>query len=325
MTIFRINLVVLMTIFLMSCENKNGNSSTNLSKNDSTLQVIEETVSINGVNHYIVKMGNGEPILVLHSGPGLFHNYLTSSFEKLAADYQIIFYDQRGCGKTDFPSDTSSINLNQYVEDLEVIRNYLKIDKLNLAGHSFGAVLAINYGKKYPDRLKKLILISPAPATSEFFDQMFKNMESKRSEEDIKKMVKTMGSKDFDNRKPETILEAIKIEEKVNLADQTKVDELYKDMIFSEKTANNMLIVNSIMEKNFFNYNITEGMNLITCPTLIILGDLDNVPFASSQLLQENLPNSRLEVLKHSAHYPFFEAQKEFNTIVKDFLNPEYE
>lgn len=237
----------------------------------------------------------------------------------------IIFYDQRGCGKTAFPKDTSSITIQNYISDLEAIRVHLNIDKLNLAGHSWGAILAIDYSKQYPEHLNKLILLSPAPANSEYFDQMFKNMQSKRKDEDIKEMVKIMSSKEFDDRNPETILSAVKIGDKVNLFDQSKIDELYSSMVFTKESANNMLLVNSIMEKNFFNYNITENMNVITCPTLIILGDLDNVPFASSQLLQENLLHARLEVLKSAAHYPFFENQKEFNLAVDNFINPEYE
>jgi len=323
MNFIRISFFTIIVALLSAC---GGNEKQDTTENTTTsIATIEENASINGVSHFIKKIGTGEPIVVLHGGPGLFHNYLAPHFEKLAESYQIIFYDQRGCGKTDFPKDTTSINVDQYVEDLEAIRNHLKIEKLILAGHSFGAILAVNYGKKYPDNLKNLILISPAPANSEYFDQMFRNMQNKRTDEDIKNLVKVMSSKDFDKRKPETILDAIKIGDKVNLVDQSKIDELYAPMVFTEQSANNMLTVNSIMEKNFFNYNVTENMTVIACPTLIILGDLDNVPFASSQLLQDNLQNARLEVLQHAAHYPFFEAQKEFNASVKNFLNPEYE
>lgn len=324
MNLLKFCFATLVIIGAQSCKNDTATTETT-EQVTPKLEITEETVDINGVSHYIKKMGQGEPLVILHGGPGLFHNYLVSSFEKLAEQYQIIFYDQRGSGKTAFPTDTTSITVENFVSDLEAIRQHLKIEKLNLAGHSWGAILAINYAKQFPNNLKNLVLIAPAPANSEYFDQMFKNMQNKRKDEDIKEMVKVMSSKDFDDRNPETVLKAIKIGDKVNLADQSKIDELYADMTFSAASANNMLLVNSIMEKNFFNYNITENMSLITCPTLIILGDLDNVPFASAQLLQENLQNARLEVLKSAGHYPFFEAQKDFNFAIEGFLNPEYE
>lgn len=320
-------LITFISILLLAC----GGSDTP-PKNDNTtpevvhqLEVSTETVDINGVQHFIKKVGTGEPLLVLHGGPGLFHDYLVPHFEKLAQDYQVIFYDQRGCGQTAFPQDTASITTENYINDLESIRAHLKIDQLHIAGHSWGAILAIHYAKKHPEHLKNLVLISPAPSTSEYFDMMFKNMQKKRSDEDTKELVKLMSSRDFEKRVPTTFKKAIMLGDKVNLADQSTVNELYNPMNFTEASANNLLLVNSMMEKNFFDYNITEGMDSIKNPTLIIVGDLDNVPFASSQLLQDHLPNARLEVLKSACHYPFFEASKAFNRSVDNFLNPEYE
>jgi len=321
-------LITLFTSLLVSCGGDNNgtdNKTDTTEVTNNTIEIQEETVDINGIKHFIKKIGSGEPLLVLHGGPGMFHDYLVPHFEKLAKNYQVIFYDQRGCGNTDFPQDTSSISTDNFVNDLESIRNHLKIEKLTVAGHSWGAILALNYAKKYPDHLNNLILISPAPSTSEYFDQMFKNMQKKRSDADTKELVKLMSSKNFDKRDPATFLKAISLGDKVNLANQETVNELYKPMTFTEASANNLLLVNSIMEKIFFDYNITDSMELITCPTLIVIGDLDNVPFASNQLLQDNLPNARLKVLRQACHYPFFEAPKEFNLEVKNFLNPEYE
>ena len=79
------------------------------------------------------------------------------------------------------------------------------------------------------------------------------------------------------------------------------------------------------MEKNFFDYDLTTGAEVIKCPTLILIGDLDNVPFLSAQTLSESIDNSRLEVIKNACHYPFFETPKEFNAIVFDFFSPEYQ
>lgn len=317
--------IIAVSISLLSSCKSDDSKQKQTENTNLEIAINEETLEINGVNHFIKTMGKGEAMIVLHGGPGLFHEYLTPHFEKLAENYQVIFYDQRGCGKTDFPADTASITTESFVNDLEALRNHLGLEKVILTGHSWGAILAINYAKKYPEHVKDMILISPAPSTSEYFDVMFQNMQKKRTDEDTKELVKLMSSKDFDKREPTVFKKAIMIGDKVNLADQSKIKELYKNMVFTEASANNLLLVNSIMEKNFFDYNITEGMQSITCPTLIILGDLDNVPFASAQLLQDNLSNARLEVLKQSCHYPFFENNKEFNRAVDNFLNPEYE
>jgi proline iminopeptidase len=314
-------------IMLTNC----GDSENKENKEDEDKQEVikieksQETVEINGVKHFIEKMGNGEPLLVLHGGPGLFHDYLVPHFEILAKKYQIIFYDQRGCGKTEFPKDTSSINIETYIEDLEGIRNHLKIDKLNLVGHSWGTMVALNYAKKYSKNLNKLILVSPTPSNSDFFDQTFENMQKKRTEEDTKDLIQTMMSKEFENREETPFRKATLLSDKVNLVDQNKVEELYQPMNFNPATASNLMIVSSLLEKTYFNFDITVGLDVVDCPTLILIGDLENVPFSSTQLLQESIKGSRLEVIKKACHYPFFETPKEFNQSIKNFLDPEYE
>jgi proline iminopeptidase len=312
---------------LNSCGNSEnqGNKEDKENQNVIKIEKSQETIEINGVKHFVEKIGTGEPMLVLHGGPGLFHDYLVPHFENLAKKYQIIFYDQRGCGQTDFPQDTSSINVESYIEDLEVLRNHLKIEKLNLVGHSWGTLIAINYAKKYPANLNRMILISPSPSNSDYFDQTFNNMQKKRTEEDTRDLIQAMMSKEFENREEKSFRKAILLGDQVNLADQEKIEELYQPMKFDPATANKLMIVNSLLEKTYFNFDITEGIEAIDCPTLIIYGDLDNVPFASTQLLQESIKGSRLKVLKKCSHYPFFESPKEFNITVKNFLDPEYE
>ena len=320
-------LLVSSFIVLTNCGNSNNQETIN---NEETTEIVNiqttnETVEINGVKHYIEKMGEGEPLVVLHGGPGLFHDYLVPHFKNLAQEYQIIFYDQRGCGKTDFPQDTSSINIETYVEDLEAIRIYLKLDKLNLIGHSWGSLLALTYAKKYPDNLNRLILISPAPGNSDYFDETFSNMQQKRSEEDTKELVQTMMSSAFEKREEKAFKKAIMLGDKVNLVDQEGISDLYKPMSFNTASASNLMLVNSLLERTYFNLNVIDGLEVINCPSLIIVGDLDNVPFTSTQEIQENIKGSKLEVIKKSCHYPFFETPKEFNHTIKNFLAPEYE
>lgn len=314
---------------VLALTNCGNSSSSEGNKNEDaqeiTIETTQDIVEINGVKHFIKKMGEGEPLLVLHGGPGLFHDYLVPHFKSLAKKYEIIFYDQRGCGKTEFPQDTSSINIETYIEDLEAIRVHLKIDKLNLVGHSWGTLLAMDYAKKYPDNLNRLILISPAPGNSDYFDQTFNNMQQRRSEEDTKALVQAMMSSEFEKREEKTFKKAILLGDKVNLVDQEKIDELYEPMSFNVASANNLMLVNSLLERTYFNFDVIDGLEAINCSTLIILGDLDNVPFSSAQEIQENIKGSRLEVIKKSCHYPFFEKSKEFNTIIKNFLDPEYE
>lgn len=289
------------------------------------LSVEEKTIEINGVQHYFRIKGKGKPMLILHGGPGLSHNYMFPYFDELAADYQLIFFDQRGSGKTDFPKDTSSINMDAFVEDIEAIRNHFNIEKITLLGHSWGSILALNYAAKYQNNVNQLVLVSPAPANTNFYETMVSNMHKKRTEEETKELVQIMMSKAFDKRETDIFTKAMKIGDKVNLYEPSKIDELYDLHNYSQETATKFWFTSNLMERHFFNYNIADKIKDISIPTLIVIGDMDNVPFASSQLISDNLKNARMEVIKSTGHYPFFEANKAFVKVLKDYFNPEYE
>ena len=312
---------------LFACNGNQPKEVTETVEQQVEIPTEQKTIEINGVEHFFTIKGNseGEPFIFSHGGPGLSQNYLLPYFDALAANYQLIFYDQRGSGKSAFPKDTTSINIATFVEDIEAIRKYFGKDKITLVGHSWGSLLALHYGQKYPDNLTQLILISPAPTTSAYYEKMLSNMQQKRKEEDTKELVRLMMSKEFEKRDPETFAKAMKIGDKSNLYDQTKVDSLYELHNYNKKTAGNFWLVSNIMEKNFFNYDITSEINNISCPSIIIIGDMDNVPFASNQLLSETLKNTKLEVIKETGHYPFFEDPKAFSNALYNFLNPEYQ
>lgn len=289
------------------------------------LKTEEKTIEINGVQHYFRIKGSGEPMLILHGGPGLSHNYMLPYFDELAADYQLIFFDQRGGGKTDFPKDTSSINMDAFVEDVEAIRKHFNIEKMALLGHSWGSILALNYAAKYQNHVNQLVLVSPAPATTKFYEEMVSNMHKKRTEEETKELVQIMMSKAFDKRETEAFTKAMKIGDKVNLYDPSRIDELYELHQYTQETATKFWFTSNLMERHFFDYNVVDKIKEITVPTLIVIGDMDNVPFASSQFIADNLENARLEIIKSTGHYPFFEDNKAFTNVLTNYFNPEYE
>lgn len=107
---------------------------------------------------YYRVIGNGQDTLVvLHGGPGAGMNSILPSVKPLGKDYILIFYDQRGGGRSELPTDTTKLKPHYFVEDLEAVRRYFGLQKMNLLAHSFGSVLAAEYARTYPDRIKRWI------------------------------------------------------------------------------------------------------------------------------------------------------------------------
>lgn len=114
-----------------------------------SVTIEEGTVRSNGVQLYYKIVGEGEPVVILHGGPGFDHNHMLP-FGELAHDHKVVFYDQRATGNSTGALDSGSITVDNFVEDLEGLRKKLNPGKMNLLGHSWGAGLAMFYGIKYP-------------------------------------------------------------------------------------------------------------------------------------------------------------------------------
>src|SRR5919199_414280 len=100
-------------------------------------------------------------LLLLHGGPGCTHEYFEASDSYLpAAGIEYYYYDQLGSLYSDQPEDPELWETPRFVEEVEQVRQALKLDKDNfyLLGHSWGGILALEYAFKYQQHLKGLII-----------------------------------------------------------------------------------------------------------------------------------------------------------------------
>ena len=118
--------------------------------------------SSEGVELYYRMFGAaGDTVVVVHGGPGLDQGYLSPDLEPLAESRTLIFYDQRGAGRSTLVSNATSLHLEAHIADLEAVRRHFGIEHVVLLGHSWGALLAARYALANPGRVAKLVLVSP--------------------------------------------------------------------------------------------------------------------------------------------------------------------
>ncbi len=118
----------------------------------------EGYVDAHGVLIYYQIIGHGAPLMIVHGGPGVSHDYLMPYLLPLARNNQLVFIDERGSGRSEKLEDTSQYTVENMVEDVESVRQELHLGKISLMGHSFGGVLAQAYAFKYQQNLTHLIL-----------------------------------------------------------------------------------------------------------------------------------------------------------------------
>lgn len=126
---------------------------------------------------YVQEWGNtnGVPILFLHGGPG---GGCEDGHKKYFDHkrHRVIFLDQRGSGNSS-PRGSLKNNETEYlVEDIELIREKLKISRWHVEGASWGSTLALCYAIKYPDRIKSLIILGVFLATQSEIDWIYKGL-----------------------------------------------------------------------------------------------------------------------------------------------------
>lgn len=98
----------------------------------------------NAVLHYSIQ-GHGQHILLLSGGPGNSADQLSVLSHNLSKTNQCILFEQRGTGRSHtHPMDSTTINLNQAIEDITVVLHHLGIRQVSILGHSWGAMLALN-------------------------------------------------------------------------------------------------------------------------------------------------------------------------------------
>jgi proline iminopeptidase len=106
---------------------------------------------------------NGETIVVLHGGPGFTMDYLADDLTPLARNHTVIFYDQRGTGRSTLVSEAEALDAQRFVDDLEAVRRHFGLEKLTLLGHSWGAAVVALHAIRYPQRVERLIIVGGIP------------------------------------------------------------------------------------------------------------------------------------------------------------------
>jgi proline-specific peptidase len=100
------------------------------------------------------------PLLALHGGPGVPHDYIENLVDLASDTRRVILYDQLGCGRSDQPDDPSLWRVERFVEELGIVRRALALEEIHLLGQSWGGMLAIEYALTQPRGLVSLILAS---------------------------------------------------------------------------------------------------------------------------------------------------------------------
>ncbi len=183
--IFKYAWVSFFTIIACTDNPEEINQKSNSENQDETLEMKSWFLSTGAWQTdpqiYVREFGTGtDTVLMLHGGWGAEHSGMVDMVADLGLKYKFFVHEQRGSLRSPFPD--SLITYDHHIEDVELLRKELRVEKLTLLGHSMGAVLASAYAKKYPEHIKKLVLVSPAYLKNPFPEEDMDLLQSAQSE-----------------------------------------------------------------------------------------------------------------------------------------------
>nr|WP_319512047.1 alpha/beta hydrolase [uncultured Draconibacterium sp.] len=268
---------------------------------------------------YCETEGKGIPLVVINGGPGGTHHYFHPWFSKAAKYCKVIYYDQRGCGQSDFNPGENGYCFEQAIDDLDKLRQQLGFDKWIVCGYSYGGAVAQYYTVVHPENTLATVYISAKP---------------------LMKNNSLNGTRQYDHISE---AERQKINEIYNLYREQKItflQLLYNKEINGDwkrqnyyKPTNEEIIraslyewvndkgFNGTMSASLDEYDLSHAFDKCPIPTLLCEGKWDLTwQDNKKDLMRKYLPNAQYVLFKHSGHNIFSDEPELFFSVLKRFV-----
>lgn len=259
------------------------------------------------LHHVAIGTPGDVPLVAVNGGPGFDHSYLVNApvWKDMSARRQIIFYDQRGTGKSPAARGPADMTVDGMVRDLEALRRHLKVERIDLLGHSWGGILSMAYATRYPQHVAHLVLVgsgAPKPAEHEFlFDKLYPEVVAAIPPDTSP--AGQMGCIEID------AYDKMSYYDQRNLAAGGGDDGTFSQTVCTEVMLDAMKL------------DLYPALAKLDVPTLVINGRFDaNVAPTVAYKISKTIPGARLVYFERSGHSPQVEEPDKFALEVERFL-----
>lgn len=278
-----------------------------------------------GARLHVREVGDGLPILVLHGGPDFDHEYLLPDLDRLADLGRLVYYDRRGRGRSYSGRLADDVSMETEVADLDRVRDWTGSPSVALLGHSWGALLALEYAIRHPGRVSHLVLMNAGPVSHADFLDLRRHVSDIRPAEQQKRMDELRSSAAY-------------------LAGDLGADAEYHRLHFASAvrrpahleqvigqlrrgfTAEGLRAARAIEDRLYQrtwldeDYDLLPQLRQLRIPTLVLHGDQDLVPVEVARRIAGAMPHARLVVLPDCGHFAFLEQPDAVHAAVTEFL-----
>lgn len=257
------------------------------------------------------------PLLVLHGGPGAGHDYLLPQMLELAEQRELIFYDQRGGGRSRHANE-GAITWGTQVQDLAAFIAEFSLQPLSIVGYSWGGLLAMLYaietaGGRLPIAPKRMILVDPAPVTRGFREEFEGEFNRRQQGERIGAMRERLATSGLQEMDRDAYRQrAFELSVAGYFADPARASDLTPFRVIGK-------VQKSIWE-SLGDYDLRPALSTVKCPALVVHGTEDPIPLESSREAADAL-GARFVLIEGSGHVPYIEQPDRLFRALADFLD----
>ena len=289
----------------------------------------ESRISVGGATLYSRELGQEQPLIVLHGGPDFDHSYLLPDLDRLADRFRLIYYDQRGRGRSADGVRPEDVTLRSDIDDVEKVRQHFQLNRTVLLGHSWGTVLALEYALRYPARVSHLILMNPAPASASD-TAVLRKFYLQKLGADMDRQRAIMATAAYKEGDPEAVAARYRIHfrpalmraehyEKLMATMKTAFISQGKEGIVKARAVEDRLMADTW---ELAGYDLMPKLSSVVVPTLVLWGDHDFIPLEISEHITRALPKAQLVTLRDCGHFAYLECAADTRKAIDEFLRP---
>ena len=272
--------------------------------------------------HYQLEGTGPEVLVFVQGGPGGDLREESPDFEVLAKGRTVIYYDHRGGGRSTLPEDASLLTIDALVEDLEAVRRHFGLEQMDVVAFSFGPIIAGRYAAKYPERVRRLLLVgSVGPRRVPYSEQYGRALFGLATEPQRRRMVELFQQWETAEDPIALCREYWSITGPLLMSAEGRARKRSQSCMGTPEsvryglTKTSPRVIASLGDRD-----LRQELGRVKATTLVIHGEGDLFPLEGAREWAASIPGARLLAIPQAGHAPHLERPDVFEPAVEAFL-----
>jgi proline iminopeptidase len=265
-----------------------------------------------------MRQGSGPPLVLLHGGPGLWDCFdgLAPLIDDIAEVHR---YDQRGCGRSD---DGPPYDLESFVADLDALRAHWEHERWIVAGHSWGATLALAYAVQHPDRVSALVLMGSTGVIDDWHEEYHANADARLTPEQVVRREALSDLIEAGETSIEVDHEFCTLSWAPDFANRDRASDLARSFLRPWRPNYGLNAALSAGAGSMLENGFEPQVAALQMPALVLHGACDPRAPRLAERLACTLPKAQLVIADGAGHLPWIEQPNIVRDALRDFLLP---